>query len=111
MALAECCFESGGLGATVAIPGLTPVDRTDRLAATLFGESATRVIVSVAADDRQAVLAAAARANVPAARVGRTGGHTLRIAVDDEVAIDLGVSEAEARWSAVLSNWLDGQAA
>ena len=111
VALAECCFDAGGLGASVSIPGISPVDRTDRLAAALFGESATRVIVSVAAGDLQAVLAAAARANVPAAQVGRTGGHTLRIAVDDQVVIDLGVAEAEARWSAVLSNWLDGQAA
>jgi phosphoribosylformylglycinamidine synthase subunit PurL len=111
VALAECCFESGGLGAAVSIPGITPVDRTDRLAATLFGESATRVIASVAAGDLQTVLSAAARANVPAARIGRTGGHAIRIAVDDQAIVDLGVSDAEARWSAVLSNWLDGQAA
>jgi phosphoribosylformylglycinamidine synthase subunit PurL len=111
VALAEGCFESGGIGAAVSIPGITPVDRTDRLAATLFGESATRVIVTVAAGDLQTVLSAAARADVPAARIGRTGGHAVRIAVDDQVVIDLGVSEAEARWNAVLSNWLDGQAA
>jgi phosphoribosylformylglycinamidine synthase len=111
VALAEGCFESGGIGAAVSIPGITPVDRTDRLAATLFGESATRVIVTVAAGDLQTVLSAAARADVPAARIGRTGGHAVRIAVDDHVVIDLGVSEAEARWNAVLSNWLDGQAA
>jgi hypothetical protein len=31
--------------------------------------------------------------------------------VDGQVTIDLAVSEAEARWSASLANWLDGRAA
>jgi phosphoribosylformylglycinamidine synthase len=109
--LAECCFESGGIGAVASITGVDAGDGTDRLAATLFGESATRVIVSVAAGDVAAVTTAAARAGVPAMPIGRTGGHTIRIAVDGQVVVDVGVSEAEARWSAVLSNWLDGQAA
>jgi phosphoribosylformylglycinamidine synthase len=111
IALAECCFEAGGLGAAAALPIAAGSDGTDRLAATLFGESPTRVIVSAAADDLPTILAAAARAGVPAARIGRTGGHAIRIAVDDVVVVDVGVSEAEARWSAVLSHWLDGRAA
>ena len=109
--LAECCFESGGIGAVASIAGVDAGDGTDRLAATLFGESASRVIVSVAAGDVAAVTAAAARAGVPATPIGRTGGHAIRIAVDGQAVVDIGVSEAEARWSAVLSNWLDGQAA
>ena len=56
-------------------------------------------------------MAAASRANVPATHVGRTGGRAIRIAIDEQVVVDLGVSEAEARWTAVLANWLDGQAA
>jgi phosphoribosylformylglycinamidine synthase len=111
IALAECCFEAGGLGAAAALPIAAGSDGTDRLAATLFGESPTRVIVSAAAGDLPTILAAAARAGVPAARIGRTGGHAIRIAVDDVVVVDVGVSEAEARWSAVLSHWLDGRAA
>jgi len=111
VALAECCFESGGIGAVTTIPGVTGADGTDRVAATLFGESASRVIVSVAPDEVATVVAAASRANVPATRVGHTGGRVIRIAIDEQVVVDLGVSEAEARWTAVLSNWLDGQAA
>jgi phosphoribosylformylglycinamidine synthase len=111
VALAECCFESGGIGVAASIPAVDPGGGADRLAATLFGESATRVIVSVAAGDVQAVTAAAARAGVPALSIGRTGGHLIRISVDGQVVVDVGVSDAEARWSAVLSHWLDGQAA
>ncbi len=83
----------------------------DRLAATLFGESASRVLVSVSSDRVAAVLDAARAAGVPAARIGRTGGRMIRVAVDGQVAIDLSVSEAEARWTASLANWLDGRAA
>ncbi len=111
VALAECCFESGGIGAVTTIPGVTGVDGMDRVAATLFGESASRVVVSVAPAEVATVVAAASRANVPATRVGRTGGRAIRIAIDEQVVVDLGLSEAEARWTAVLSNWLDGQAA
>jgi len=83
----------------------------DRLAATLFGESASRVIVSVAPGDVAVVMDRAKAAGVPAQRLGRTGGRAIRITVDGAAAIDVAVPEAEARWSASLSNWLDGRAA
>jgi phosphoribosylformylglycinamidine synthase len=111
IALAECCCETGGIGADIAIASVAPDARVDRLAATLFGESASRVLVSVSSDRLAAVLEAAHVAGVPAARIGRTGGRMIRVAVDGQVAIDLSVSEAEARWTASLANWLDGRAA
>jgi phosphoribosylformylglycinamidine synthase subunit PurL len=111
VALAECCCEASGLGAEIAMAGVAPVAGVDRLAATLFGESASRVLVSVTPDHTAAVLDAARAAGVPAARIGRTGGRTIRISVDGQVTIDLAVSEAEARWTASLANWLDGRAA
>ncbi|HYN08713.1 MAG TPA: phosphoribosylformylglycinamidine synthase subunit PurL [Vicinamibacterales bacterium] len=111
VALAECCFDAGGLGAVTTLPGVVSSDGTDSLAATLFGESPTRVIVSTPAEDLSTVIAAAGRAGVPAVRIGKTGGHAIRIAVDEKVAVDVGVTEAEARWGAVLANWLDGRAA
>jgi len=111
VALAECCCEANGLGADISVASVAPVAGVDRLAATLFGESASRVLVSVAPDRTAAVLDAARAAGVPAARIGRTGGRAIRLSVDGEVVIDLAVSEAEARWSASLANWLDGRAA
>ncbi len=109
--LAECCFEGGGIGASVAID-LAPADAgVDRLAATLFGESASRVVVTTAPDQTQALLAAARAAGVPAASIGRTGGRTIRVSVAGATAIECGVLEAEARWTASLANWLEGRAA
>jgi phosphoribosylformylglycinamidine synthase subunit PurL len=109
--LAECCFDSGGLGAEVAIAGAASDGGVDRLAATLFGESASRVIVSLEPARLPAVLEAAAAAGVPAARIGRTGGAALRITVDGRVTLECGVSEAEERWGSGLTRLLDGRAA
>jgi phosphoribosylformylglycinamidine synthase II len=111
VALAECCFESGGIGAIAAIDAAPSDGGVDRLAAALFGESPSRVIVTVAPADVGAVLSAATAARVPAASVGRTGGQRIRISVGGAAAIDCSVPEAEARWSASLANWLDGRAA
>jgi phosphoribosylformylglycinamidine synthase len=109
--IAECCFEGGGVGASVAIAGTMSDGGVDRLAATLFGESASRVLVSVAPGETAALLAAARDAGVPTAAIGRTGGSTIRVTVDDTRVIDCPVLEAEARWRAALPNWLDDRAA
>jgi len=109
--LAECCFDTGGLGAEVSI-GRAPNDGgVPGLASTLFGESATCVLVSAAPGDAPVVLREAHAAGLPAARIGRTGGSAIRIAVDGEIAIDCSVGEAEARWSGALAKALDGRAA
>jgi phosphoribosylformylglycinamidine synthase len=109
--LAECCFEGGGFGASVSILAAASDGGVDRLAATLFGESASRVIVSAEPGHTAAVLDAAAQAEISAARIGRTGGSSIRIEVDGAVTIDCPVAEAEARWSTALSQVLDGRAA
>ncbi len=109
--LAECCFDTGGVGADVSI-GRAPSDGgVPGLASTLFGESATCVLVSAVPADAPAVLREAHLAGLPAARIGRTGGSALRISIDGEIAIDCSVGEAEARWSGALAKWLDGRAA
>ena len=109
--LAECCFGTGALGASVSIERAASDGGVDLLAATLFGESASRVVVSTPVEQVSKVIDAARAAGVPATRIGRTGGRTIRIAVDGTVHIDCAVGEAEARWTASLPNWLDGRAA
>jgi phosphoribosylformylglycinamidine synthase len=111
VALAECCFDSGGVGADVSVPEARGVDGLDPAAATLFGESASRVIVSVEPGSAAAVLASAEAAGVPAARIGRTGGGAVRISVAGRVVIDCALSEAEARWGQSLAAGLEGRVA
>jgi phosphoribosylformylglycinamidine synthase subunit PurL len=71
-------------------------------AAALFGESASRVVVSASPERVAEVLARAASAGVPARVIGRVGGSALKIAVAGETAIDLPIGEAERVWSTAI---------
>ena len=110
--LAECSFDTGGIGADVAIDDVNASGNADiNRAAALFGESASRVVVSVAPDVSADVLRRAASAGVPARVIGRTGGRELRIAVGGRVAISVPVSEAERVWSRAIERYFARQVA
>ena len=113
VALAECCFDSGGIGADVDVAAVTLPDgwAEHSVQAALFGESASRVIISVAEPDVDALRAHARAANVPAAVIGRTGGDRLRIAVGGERVVDVGVGAAERVWSTAIERQFAGSAA
>jgi phosphoribosylformylglycinamidine synthase len=101
--LAECCFGNAGLGAEASIDGVN-VGQDSRLndAAALFGESASRVVVSATPDNVTDILQRAAAAHVPARVIGETGGNRLRIAVAGRVIVDLLVDDAERVWSTAI---------
>ncbi|MBI3050011.1 MAG: phosphoribosylformylglycinamidine synthase subunit PurL [Acidobacteria bacterium] len=103
--LAECCFNTG-LGASVDVP---PVDgeATFEAVATLFGESASRAVVSVDATRAAELVAMAEAAGVPAAIVGRAGGERIRIAIAGHIAIDEPLAEAEDIWSYAIGRYFD----
>jgi len=104
--LAECCFDTEGMGADVSIPGVEITrDATLNTAAALFVESASRVLVSVVPEDAAAVLERAAARNVPARVIGQTGGNLLRIAVAGQMAVDLSIHEAERVWNAAVERY------
>jgi len=96
--LAECCFDTNGIGAEVEVGG------GSRIAA-LFGESASRVVIAAASDDVTTVLERAAAANVPAHVIGETGGNRVRISVAGETAIDVSVDDAERVWSTAIEKY------
>jgi phosphoribosylformylglycinamidine synthase len=102
MTLAECCFGSG-IGAEVSI-GETAVAAEPRLnlAAALFGESASRAIVSAAPDQVSAIMARAAALGVPAAVAGQTGGAAIRVSVGGAPAVDVAVADLERLWSTTI---------
>jgi len=98
--LAECTFTSGGIGAEASIDGVSfSKNARINIAAALFGESASRVIVSTAPDLVTEVLQQAARAGVPASVIGETGGNRLRMAVAGSVEVDVAIEQAERAWS------------
>ena len=101
--MAECAFETGGIGAEVSIDGVqVSRDGAVNVAAALFGESASRVVVSVVPDELTTVLQRAAAASVPARVIGRTGGNRLRMAVGGDIVIDQSADEAERVWSTAI---------
>ena len=111
-ALAECCFETNGVGVEASIEGVEIArDPALNMAAALFGESASRVIVSAAADKVAAVLKLAAAANVPAQVIGQTGGSMFRLAVAGQPAIEIAVSDAERVWASAIPSHFRRQAA
>ncbi|HEX8293996.1 MAG TPA: phosphoribosylformylglycinamidine synthase subunit PurL, partial [Pyrinomonadaceae bacterium] len=93
VALAECCFSSHGraaLGATVALEGeLSP-------AASLFGETPSRVLVSFEESQRTRLERIAAQAGAPLKVIGRVGGPRLRITAGGAERVSQDVSELEA---------------
>jgi phosphoribosylformylglycinamidine synthase subunit PurL len=98
--VAECCFDTSGIGATISIDALQVARGAGiNVAAALFGESASRVVVSVVPEELTRVIERAAAVGVPAKVVGQTGGNRLRIAVAGQVVIDESVDEAERVWS------------
>jgi phosphoribosylformylglycinamidine synthase len=105
VAIAECCFDTHGMGAEISIAGVRVAnDARINEAAALYGESASRVVLSAAADAVTGILERAAASGVPAQVIGQTGGNRLRIAIDGHLAIDMAVEEAEQLWSSAIES-------
>jgi phosphoribosylformylglycinamidine synthase len=85
VALTECCFNpDGSLGADVVLS-----QSSEQVAATLFGEAQSRIIVSITAAEAEQVHQQLARAGVPHMELGTVTGDELRIRI----------SEEDLRWS------------
>jgi phosphoribosylformylglycinamidine synthase subunit PurL len=115
--LAECAFDTEGIGFDVDVPAAVAKGATTagspRLGAgrTLFGESASRAVVSVTPEHREALLGLASELGVPARAIGRTGGSRIRIAVAGQATIDCDVAAAEQIWSSAIAKHFAGRAA
>ena len=107
VALAECAFESDGIGFDVTVPA----GDAGGVAAALYGEAASQVVVSVREADVDAVQEQAEAAGVPVHVLGRTGGARLRMKIDGEPAVDVALADAEQRWSSGLSAYFEAPAA
>ncbi len=103
VALAECSIESGGVGARVDLPVSIGSNDGFDVARTLFGESPTRIIVSVTRAGQAELLARARDLGVPAAVIGRTGGDRLTVSVAADVVADVAVATAEHAWATGLA--------
>ena len=107
--LAECAFGTGGVGLSVDLPRVDAGPWTS--AATLFSESASRVIVSVAREHLDALLDRASATGVPAREIGATGTSRINVSIDGQSVIDISVAEAESIWDGALEKFFKQRAA
>ncbi|MDA5109934.1 phosphoribosylformylglycinamidine synthase subunit PurL [Brevibacillus thermoruber] len=91
VALAESCFGSG-IGAAVSLQSDL---RSDVL---LFSESQSRILLSVAQEQTDAVLALAKERGVPAQVIGTTGGERLVVNVNGTEVIHAPLADLKAAW-------------
>jgi phosphoribosylformylglycinamidine synthase len=104
--LAECCFDTAGMGAEVSVPGVKVAgDEFLNDAAALFGETASRVVVSASSDNVTSILERAATAGVPARVIGQTGGNQLRMAVNGRLVVQQSVDDCERVWTSAIETF------
>ncbi|MCI0393179.1 MAG: AIR synthase-related protein, partial [Acidobacteria bacterium] len=114
VALAESCFSSyrrSSIGARIdlsehAIQSNLPIDLKSR-AALLFGESPSRIILSVKAEHIVRVREIARHYGATCSMIGEVGGDRLRITCDGEELIETSVASLEDSWRGALSSHLD----
>jgi hypothetical protein len=70
--------------------------------ATLYGESASRIVVSVAPAHSAQVWTQRRWVGVPARVIGETGGDQIQISVGGSVAVKTTVARAEMAWATVI---------
>jgi phosphoribosylformylglycinamidine synthase II len=108
--LAECAIGTGGVGLNVDLTAVeAPAPWTS--VATLFSESASRVIVSVAREQLSALLDRAKALGVPAREIGTTGTGRISVLINGRSVIDIAVGEAETIWDSALEKYFTQRAA
>jgi phosphoribosylformylglycinamidine synthase II len=104
--LAESCFDTGR-GAQVEVSAVQVSAPQFQHVATLFGESASRAVISVAAARTDELLALAKNEGVPAAVIGLVGGDRIRISVAGMAVIDEPLAETEQIWATAIERYFE----
>jgi len=93
VAAAECAFHSaGGFGCAIEIGDELRAD------AALFGESPSRILVTVKPEKAPALLGLCGKLGVPAAWIGTVGGSALHISSRGNELLKVPVRDAKAVW-------------
>lgn len=108
--LAESSFDTR-LGAEIDVAAVAAGAPSFGDVASLFGESASRAIVSVTPDRVDELLSAARSENIPATVLGRVGGDRLRISIQGRCVIDEPLVEAERIWANAIGRYFEPPAA
>jgi phosphoribosylformylglycinamidine synthase len=109
VALAECCISAPDVRRGAVVRLSLDVLRRDAL---LFGESQSRVVLSVKAEMADHVLNRALDSGIPAMKMGTVGGDRFIIDVDkgqwnEGCRIDLPIDELYSRWALSIERTLN----
>jgi phosphoribosylformylglycinamidine synthase len=99
--LAECCFDTG-LGAEIDVPQVAAATPDFADITTLFGESASRAVVSVTPELQPALLALAASEGLSAMPVGRVGGGRVRVSIAGRHVLDESLADLQHIWDTAI---------
>jgi phosphoribosylformylglycinamidine synthase II len=107
IALAECCI-TGKLHGDRMVGAFVELQSDIRMDSLLFGETQSRIIISVARRDAAKLKKLAALHKVAASELGKTGGNRLMINVDwasmkHKRKLDLTLSEIEKLWEGTVN--------
>ncbi len=102
VAITESCMSHPSVpkGATLDI------DSTIRNDAVLFGESQSRILISFSAKDRLAVNGMAEAMNVPFAIIGKVGGDSLIVNINEKEFIREDISHLKHLWFGALEAYV-----
>jgi phosphoribosylformylglycinamidine synthase len=109
-ALAESCFSSyrrKATGARIDLSEHAKLSGLNHRASLLFGESPSRIILTVKAEHADRVKQIAAQNGAACAVIGEVGGDRLKIACDGELLIEASIESLEDAWRGALSFHLD----
>ena len=106
VAVAESSFDTG-FGCDIRVDAVAPSTRGFGDIATLFGESASRVVASVAPGHVDELFALARAENVPAVVIGRVGGDRVCVSIEGRPVIDEPLHDAEQIWANAIGRYFD----
>jgi phosphoribosylformylglycinamidine synthase len=108
--LAESCFSSyhrGAIGARIDLSEHAKLSGISLSPALLFGESPSRIIISLKPERVSEVKDIARRAGVACSVIGEAGGEELSVACGGDSLIQASVASLEEAWRNALSSHLD----
>jgi len=108
--LAECAFDTE-LGVEADVRAVAEGAAAFGDTAALFGESASRVVVSVDPARMAELFELAAAADVPATPLGRVGGDRIRISIEGRPVVDESLREVEQLWSSAIDRYFEPERA
>jgi phosphoribosylformylglycinamidine synthase subunit PurL len=109
-ALAESCFSSyrhPSIGARIDLSGHKELSNTKDATALLFGESPSRIILSVKPRHIERVKEIARQSGADCSVIGVVGGDQLSMNCEGETLIEIPVESLEELWRGALPRYLD----